>query len=628
MFLSSRFASCLLFLLALSLPAASQSIQQSARQTGSATVSGMVKLGEAPAIGIPMALIPNQNMRQRQNQQQEQIPQTATDENGIYKFTGVVAGAYRVVLMTETLVVTSSAIPNPQAQPGGRPGNPGGFGGPAGTGGRTVNVSEGQTVTQIDFTLARGGVITGQVSDNNDRPIIAERINLMTVNETGQIRPSAGGRFGLETDDRGVYRVYGLPPGRYLVSAGNDGDNRLGPAIARRASYARTYHPSATEQSEAQIIEISEGTVAENINIRMGGPLKAYSVLGKVLDSQSGQPVPGVTINVAKEVRNGRGGPPQPAAGSSSTSNEKGEFKITGLMPGRYAASATPINVSGGMPTSGDFYSEPTSFEISSDDTSGVEVKVIRGASIAGIVSIEGTNDPAVMTRLSQLMVFANSRNPQQGQRPAPGQGGGSTSGRNSLSGVSPEGIFRIGGLAPGSAQLSIGGGGFGGQGGAFKLIRIERNGSPINGGIELTSGEQVAGIRIVVGYGSAVIQGRVVVTGGTLPPGARLMVSARSLSATAATGGGGFGGGNSARVEAAGQFRIENLLPGSYEVRLTGSLGGGPGGGRGPGGGQGRGGQGGAAGQQQPRLPDVRQTVTVTAATPANITLPLNLAQ
>lgn len=626
MFFSLRFASCLILLLALSSPAASQSIQQSARQTGTATVSGMVKLGEAPAMGITLALIPNQNARQTQNQQ-EQIPQTATDENGIYKFTGVVAGAYRVVPMTETFVVTSTAVPNPQAQPGGRPGNPGGFGGPGGAaGGRTVNVSDGQAVTQVDFTLARGGVITGRVSDNNDRPIIAERISLMAVNETGQVRPSAGGRFGLETDDRGVYRVYGLPPGRYLVSAGNDGDNRLGPAIARRASYARTYHPSTTEQSEAQIIEISEGTVAENINIRMGGPLKAYSVLGKVLDSQSGQPVPGVTINATKEVRNGRGGPPQPAVGSSGTSNEKGEFKITGLMPGRYVASATPVNFSSGTPSSGDFYSDPTSFEISSDDTSGVEVKVIRGASIAGIVSIEGTNDPTVMTRLSQLMVFANTRNPQQGQRQAPGQGGGTTSGRNSLSGVSPEGIFRIGGLAPGSARVSIGGGGFGGQGsGAFKLIRIERNGSPINGDIELTSGEQVAGIRIVVGYGSAVIQGRVVVTGGTLPPTARLMVSARSLSAAAATGPGGFGGGNSARVEADGQFRIENLLPGSYEVRLTGSLGGGPGG-RGQGG-QGRGGAG-TTGQQQPRLPDVRQTVTVTAATPANITLPLNLAQ
>ncbi len=627
MFFSLRFASCLILLLVLSLPAASQSIQQPIRPTGTATVSGMVKLGEAPAVGIPMALISSQNLRPSPNQQQEQVPQTATDENGLYKFTGLVAGAYRVVPMTETFVVTSTALPNPQAQPGGRPGNPGGFGGPGGAaGGRAVNVSDGQAVTQVDFTLARGGVITGRVSDNNDRPIIAERINLMTVNETGQVRPSAGGRFGLETDDRGVYRVYGLPPGRYLVSAGNDGDNRLGPAIARRASYARTYHPSATEQSEAQIIEISEGTVAENINIRLGGPLKAYSVLGKVLDSQSGQPVAGVTINVTKEVRNGRGGPPQPAAGSNGTSNEKGEFKITGLMPGRYAASATPLNFSSGTPSSGDFYSDPTSFEISSDDTSGVEVKVIRGASIAGIVSIEGSNDPTVMGKLSQLMVFANSRNPQQAQRQAPGQGVGSTSGRNSMSGVSPEGIFRIGGLAPGSARVSIGGGGFGGQGGAFKLIRIERNGSPINGDIELTSGEQVAGIRIVVGYGSAVIQGRVVVTGGTLPAGARLMVSARSLSAAAATGQGGFGGGNSARVEADGQFRIENLLPGSYEVRLTGSLGGGPGG-RGQGG-QGRGGQAGTTGQQQPRLPDVRQTVTVTAATPANITLPLNLAQ
>ena len=57
MFLSSRFVSCLIMLLAFSLPAASQSIQQPIRQTGTATVSGMVKLGEAPAIGITMALI-------------------------------------------------------------------------------------------------------------------------------------------------------------------------------------------------------------------------------------------------------------------------------------------------------------------------------------------------------------------------------------------------------------------------------------------------------------------------------------------------------------------------------------------------------------------------------------------
>lgn len=625
MFLCSRVASCLILLAAFWLSASAQSIQQPARQSGTAAVSGVVKLGDAPAVGIPMALVPNQNARQPQNQQ-DNLLQATTDENGVYKFTGLAAGTYRVVPMTETFVITSNT-----ANATGNAGRSGGFGGPGGQGGgKSVTVSDGQMVSQIDFTLARGGVITGRVSDNNDRPVIAERVTLMTVDATGQARPSGGGnRFGLETDDRGVYRAYGLPAGRYLVSAGNDGGNRIGPAAMRRTSYARTFHPATTEQAEAQVIELSEGTVAEGIDIRLDGPLKAYAVTGKVLDSQSGQPVPGVTVSVAKEVRNGRFGPPQPGGGSSGASNEKGEFKITGLMPGKYAASATPFSFSGGTPTTGEFYStEPASFEISGSDASGVEVKVVRGASIAGIVVIEGSNDPTVISKLSQLIVVANSRGAQQTQqRQGFGQGGGSTSGRTSLSAVSPEGMFRVSGLAPGTARLSINGGGFGGSGGgAFRLVRIERNGSPINGDIELISGEDVGGIRIVVGYGSAVIQGRVVVTGGTLPPNARLNVSARSLSNTTPTAGGGSNG----RVEADGQFRIENLLPGTYEVRLTGNLGGGFGG-RGQGGAPGRGGQAGqgTGQQQQPtRLPDVRQTVTVANGAPTNVTLTLNLAQ
>ena len=628
MFLCFRVATCLMLLAAFWLSVSAQSVQQPARPSGTAAVSGIVKLGDAPAVGIPMALVPNQNARQPQNEQNN-ILQATTDENGVYKFTGLAAGTYRVVPMTETFVITSNAANapgNPAAQ--GNAGRFAGFGGPGGQGvGKTVTVSDGQMVSQIDFTLARGGVITGRVSDNNDRPVIAERVNLMTVDANGQARPSAGGnRFGLETDDRGVYRAYGLPAGRYLVSAGNDGGNRIGPAAMRRTSYARTFHPATTEQTEAQVIEISDGTVAEGVDIRLDGPLKAYAVTGKVLDSQSGQPVPGVTVSVAKEVRNGRFGPPQPGGGSSGTSNEKGEFKITGLMPGSYAASATPFSFSGGTPTTGEFYSgESTNFEISGSDASGVEVKVIRGASIAGIVSIEGSNDPTVISKLSQLMVFANSRGAQQNQQRQGFGQGGSTSGRTSLSAVSPEGMFRVSGLAPGTARLNINGGGFGGSGGgAFRLVRIEHNGSPINGDIELTSGEDVGGIRIVVGYGSAVIQGRVVITGGTLPPTARLSVSARSLSNTTPTA----GGGSNARVEADGQFRIENLLPGTYEVRLTGNLGGGPGG-RGQGG-PGRGGQGAGTGQQQQptRLPDVRQTVTVANGTPTNVTLTLNLAQ
>lgn len=602
MFFSYRL-SCLLLLLAMTAAA------QTSQQTGTATITGMVKLGEAPAAGIPMALIPNRinqanrpgggRQAQPQDQQQNSI-QTVTDENGLYRFTGLTAGGFRIMPMTETFVVT---------------GNAQGFGGA----GKAVSVSEGQALTQIDFTLARGGVITGRVTDGNGRPVIAERINLTTVNETGQPRPAFGGnRFGLETDDRGVYRAYGLPAGKYLVSAGNDGGNRIAPGLARRANYPRTFHPSATEEAEAKIVEVTAGGEAEGIDISLGGPMKAYAVTGRAVDAQTGQPVSSLPISVAKIARNGRGGQPPGPANSSST-NEKGEFRIAGLLPGTYSASVPSVSFASGAATSSEYFSEPASFEISSDDTTGVEIRVNRGASITGAVAIEGGNDPGLTARLSQLMILASSRGSQQGQqgRQAPGQ----ASGRNGMAQVGRDGIFRIGGLAPGIIRLSASGGGFGGNG-SFRLLRVERNGSPTNGDIEVVSGETVTGIRVVVAYAAAVIQGRVVVSGGVLPPGARLNVSARLVNSAAAAG-----GGNNARLEANGQFRIENLLPGTYEVRVTANTGGGRGQGRA--GQSGQGSQGGAVpNQPQIKIPEVRQTVTVTNGSPANVTLTLNLAQ
>lgn len=477
---------------------------------------------------------------------------------------------------------------------------------------KSITVSEGQAVSGIDFTLARGGVITGKLTDNNDRPLIAERINLMTMDESGQPRQSnAGNRFGLETDDRGVYRAYGLPPGKYLVSAGNDGGGaRNAPGAIRRATYARTYHPGATEVAEAQIIEVTAGSVAENINIRMGAPLKTYAVTGKVVDAQSGEPVAGVTIAVTREARNARGGGP-PMGGYSGASNDKGEFNISGLMPGRYSATVQANTFSGGMTVSSEHYGETASFEISGDDASGIEVRAHRGASITGIITIEGSNDPAILSRLSQLMVFASARAQQNGQggqgqqRQAPGQ---SMSGSNGMAQALPNGTFRISGLAPGLVRLNVNGGG-----GAFKLIRIERDGAPSNGDVELTSGEAVGGIRMVVGYGSATIQGRVVVTGPL--NGGRVMVTARAMSS--AGGGANF----QARLNPDGQFSIENLLPGSYEVRATVMT-------------PGQGGRGGVRpgqpgqGQTQIKMPEDRRTVTVANGTPATVTLTLNLAQ
>jgi hypothetical protein len=265
---------------------------------------------------------------------------------------------------------------------------------------------------------------------------------------------------------------------------------------------------------------------------------------------------------------------------------------------------------------SSNFYNDPANFEISDGDATGVEVKVHRGATISGVVVVEGGANAAA----PQLMISATSRGQQgqgQGQR---GQGGGS--GRQSAAQVGANGAFTISGLAAGSVRLNVNdfGGGPGRGGGGLTLVRIERNGAAINGDFEIASGQQVAGVRVVVGYGTGVIQGKVILVSGAPPAGTRLMVTARSLNST-----GGGGQNRPAQVDASGNFRIEGLYSGSYEVRVNAITMGIGGQGQG---GQGRGGQRGGGNQNRVRVPSATQTVTVTNGAVASVNLNLDLSQ
>src|SRR5207237_280815 len=87
--------------------------------------------------------------------------------------------------------------------------------------GKPVTLTEGESVEEINLALRRGGVITGRLSDATGRPLIQERLTLYRIDPKGEKREHSTRNYNImQTDDRGVYRLYGLPPGRYLVSAG------------------------------------------------------------------------------------------------------------------------------------------------------------------------------------------------------------------------------------------------------------------------------------------------------------------------------------------------------------------------------------------------------------------------
>ena len=81
----------------------------------------------------------------------------------------------------------------------------------------------------IDLRLTRGGVITGRVGDEDGEPLARALITVQRyqyVRGERQLQPAGGD----QTDDRGQYRVFGLPPGDYYVSASTSG---LGALLGR-----------------------------------------------------------------------------------------------------------------------------------------------------------------------------------------------------------------------------------------------------------------------------------------------------------------------------------------------------------------------------------------------------------
>ncbi len=586
-----RFILCSLCLLFIASAATAQTNPTPASTTGTATVTGIIKNGDTPFGNVALSLVPDRGAFNRggnfnQQPQVNSAYKTTTDTSGKFTFTNVPAGRFRLEAQAEAFVGTRS---------------------------ESLTVADGQTVTTPDLTLARGGVITGRVTGSN-RPLIAQRITIQRLTDDGQAQPFFGGNpQGIETDDRGVYRAYGLPAGKYLVSAGESdtGFGRGGPGrpgTRTATKYAKTYHPDAVEITQATTLEITPGQVIEKADIRLGEPLKRYVASGRVVDADSGQPLAGLLITAS--VNSGRGGPGAGGGDNSATSAASGEFTLSGLLPGDYAAGL------GRSPNSStNYYGKTVPFQITDGNISGLTISVKLGASVAGIVTLEGVTDPAQKARLLQAMVMAQVRSAGGGGNAAQGErgGGGGSTGRSSVARLNPDGTFVLSGLAAGRVTLDLNSFGGNDTGGTLSILRIERESVSLASGFDLADGQQLTGVRIVAAIGNGAIRGQVVVQG-ALPAGSRLQVSARSLAS---------GQSEFAQINAQGQFRFTGLLPGSYEITVSG---GGLAGGRGGGGQGGRGGgtQPNNTTQPQATLPTVKQVVTVTngVETPASLTL------
>jgi protocatechuate 3,4-dioxygenase beta subunit len=498
------FACILLFLAAVS--------YAHAQKDQTSSISGKVTLKNKGIAGIVVAAV-DTNYRGGGSGPRHR---GTTDAEGNYRIENVPAGSYHVTPIVRALVVDKAQLK------------------------QVLAVGAGETIRDINFALVRGGVITGKVTNADGEPLIEERVNVTPVDVEPDYDAFNYARF--LTDDRGVYRVFGLRQGKYRVSVGGTRDSLPGET---RQVFKQTFYPSVTDPEKATIIEVSEGGELRNVDIEVEPPLSSFKVTGKIIDGETGKPLPHITLGVERTDDNFGITAVGPIA-----SNKDGEFKLENVIPGHYRLFADPGDQS-------DWRADSLKVEVVDKDLTGLEIKTRKGASLAGIVVLQ-TDERVSPLKLEELVIYAMVKTPSEynggyGKR------------------LAPDGSFKLGGLASGRAEIMLSTSNRSGYR-EIEIASVELDGVAQPKGIDLKDGEQINGIRVFARYNSptGAIHGLVKIEDGELPPGSEVQISVKLIGERPPSSSRIRLGGSSPQLDSRGRFIAAQLEPGLYEVSVT----------------------------------------------------------
>jgi uncharacterized protein (DUF2141 family) len=401
-----------------------------------------------------------------------------TDDQGTFSFTGLPAGRYNLSANKPGHV----SVTYGQTRPG-RAGTP-------------IQLGDGQKF-RADLQIPKGSVISGTVLDENAEPAPQTSVRVMRVilqNGRRTLQGSSGGT----TDDRGIYRVFGLLPGEYVVCA-TPRNNTMGDfdraqvelqalqqsfesvsrvneeqarAISERISSVRASMPPDDESappgyspvcypgtvSATAATPVPVGIAEERLGIDVQLQLAPLARVEGTVVNATGAQIREINVTATDAQQTGFS-----MGNISARADSEGRFRLMNVPPGQYRVTARatiappretqvlggPAGGRGrGGPPAGP-RAEPITVWGAADITvdgrtlSNVLLTLQPGISITGQVAFEGaTPPPADLTRIRVTM------SPIE-----PSPFGGSVAGR-----VEATGRFTIPNVVPGRYRLTAGG--------------------------------------------------------------------------------------------------------------------------------------------------------------------------
>lgn len=463
------------------------------------TIKGTVSLKGKGVGGIVVNAIPKNGVEQRRPQYRG-----VTDQEGKYTIANIPSGTFQ---LTPELLDYASADQS----------------------GQTLLLTEGETVEDVDFELTRGAVITGRVTATG-KPLIEQNVIVQRI-DSWMSR-------SMRTDDRGVYRAFGLRAGKYKVYV-----NKPQTFIGQSSRFNQTFYPATTDLEKALTIDLAEGAEVKDIDIKVELNEEAtdrYSVSGTIVEAANGRPVSGMRLRLQRT--DGRGFQPMNIV---AISDKEGRFKFDEISPGNYTVMIAALSNSV-------LRTESATFAVTDGDVTDLAVKAVRRASIFGVLVYEGVQNKLLLPPLGSL--FVNGYVVREGS--AEGRFGESAR-------VGADGSFHMTGLSDGVVSFSLGST-VGPMTQGLSVARVERDGIVQSRRLEIKGDESISGVRLVLKFLSGVIRGAIKATNGDFPPGTHFSAVLRNPSTDSP------GSIKSAMVDSRGRFLIDGLADGSYEIVVS----------------------------------------------------------
>lgn len=237
----------------------------------------------------------------------------------------------------------------------------------------------------LKVEMIKGGVLTGTVSNANGEPVVGIRVRALRIrDQKGQpVRTPQFGSTERSTDDRGIYRLYGLAPGTYLVSAGGGGGGGGSFSLVPYETDVPTYAPSSTRDGATEFNV--RGGEETNVDIRYRSD-PGHTVSGTVKLT---------TANGANVMLMPADGGFMPAGGAMQAPGARG-FELTGVGDGDYYIIAMEFPTTAVAPTTMPDIpvSEPKRITVKGADISGLELIPRPPSSISGRIALEPSKAP------------------------------------------------------------------------------------------------------------------------------------------------------------------------------------------------------------------------------------------